>query len=113
MTKDEINSALEQGENVLTLTMQEVRDAWEYAKLGIHVRRQISNDLRGMGIGHYPVKLPEYQHQPVRLYKLGTPMAQIIEAVLNPSTEQDQELRQMAVGDARATLDAVKALVCE
>jgi len=113
MKRSDIVPTLEEQENLLTLTMQQVRDAWGYAKLGIHVRRQISNDLRGMGIGHYPVDLPEYQHQFVRLYKLGTSVARIHEAVLNPSVENDHELRQMAGGDARATLDKIKALVCE
>lgn len=113
MTKDELTAKLGEMENVLTVRMQEVRDAWKYAKLGIHVRRQISNELRGMGIGHYPNPLPEYQEQPLRLYKLGTPVAQVIDAVLNPSLEHDRELRQMAEGDAQTTLEQIRALVCE
>lgn len=113
MTKDELITALEEGDNILTVSMQSVRDAWRYAKLGIHVRRQISNDLRGMGIGHYPTELPDYQHEPVRLYKLGTPLARVIDAALHPSEEHDAELRQMAGGDAEATLEQIRALVCE
>jgi hypothetical protein len=113
MDKPTLAQNVTEHENVLTCRMEELRDAWGYARLGIHVRRQISNDLRGMGIGHYPAELPDYQDRQVRLYKLGTPVAHIIEAVLNPSQENDDQLRQMTAGDARETLDAIKALVCE
>lgn len=112
MTKDELVESITNAENLLTLPMAEVRDAWKYGRLGIHVRRQISNELRGMGIGHYPRKLPEYQHEYVRLYKLGTPVSDIIDAVLNPSKEHDDELRDLIGGDSRAILDEIKALVC-
>ncbi len=112
MTREELVQSIANTENVLTLPMGDVRDAWNYGRLGIHVRRQISNDLKGMGIGHYPVNLPEYQHEYVRLYKLGTPISDIIDAVLHPSKEHDDQLRELIGGDSRAILDSIKALVC-
>ncbi len=113
MAKQEITDMLAENENMVTLSMEQVRDAWDYGRLGVHVRRQVSNDLRGMGIGHYPRKLPEYQHEPVRLYKLGTPVADLIDAVLHPSEDNDAALRQVIAEDAQQILNQVKAIVCE
>jgi hypothetical protein len=115
MNKDEIKASVEGSGNVLSLSMEELRNAWGYRRLGPYVRSEISKDLRGMGVGHYPEELGDYQNESVRLYRLGTPLATIIEAVLHPSADTDEQLRELAAreGDARATLDRIRALVCD
>lgn len=50
---DEIKNAVEKNENVLTITMEQLRDAHGSAKLGVHVRTEISSTLAGMGLGMF------------------------------------------------------------
>ncbi len=80
--------------------MVRLRDAHGAGKLGVLVKDQISKDLAGMGLGHVPVELPQYQDKPVRLCKLGTSVADIIQAVIVPSPENDEKLKTLAGQDS-------------
>jgi hypothetical protein len=91
MTWDEIKVAVEKNNNVLTVAMETLRDAHGAEKLGVHVRAQIIAALAGMGLGHIPKdELPLYQHEPVRLYKKGSPVGDHIDKVLTPGQQHDQ-----------------------
>lgn len=95
----EIRQRLESQGNVMTVTMEELREANESGKLGIHVRSEISKALRGMGIGHVPVELPSYQQELVRLFKLGTPVGDLISTVLTPGQATDVQVVEALSGD--------------
>lgn len=109
---DEIKQEVEANGNVLTLPIAEVRDAHGAHRLGVHVRANISKALRGLGLAHYPLELPDRQREPVRLYKLGTPAADLIEAVLSPSEDSDEAIREGSGGEAASVLEEVRELVC-
>jgi hypothetical protein len=47
-----------------------------------------------MGLGHVPQDLPIYQHELVRLFKYGTPVGELITAVLTPGQQNDTKLRE-------------------
>ena len=81
---DSIKSNVESNGNVQTVTMEELRDVQGVSKLGKHVLKSISSRLAGMGLGHIPQALPKSQHHPVRLYKRGTAVGDLIETVLTP-----------------------------
>jgi hypothetical protein len=98
---------------VLTVRVGEVRDAFGYGRLGVHVRSQITQKLNGLGIAHYPSEVPDWQERPLRLYRMGTPIAELIDAVLDPSSGHDDELRQAVSGGAAEVLSQVRALVCQ
>lgn len=66
MSWDEIKHAVEKNGNLLTLTMQTLRDANGAQKLGSYIRDSISSTLAGMGLGHVPQELPSNQHENVR-----------------------------------------------
>jgi hypothetical protein len=51
--------------------------------------------------------------QQVRLYKLGTPVGDILNAANNPGYEGDDTLRDLAAGDAIERLRQIRALVCD
>ena len=108
---DEIRKAVEQSKDVLTVQMEVVRDAFGYDRLGVNVRAEISQKLSGLGLGHYPVELPDRQWVPVRLYKLGSSVADLIDAILNPSDEHDDELRRAVSGGDAEILKKVKAIL--
>ena len=92
MTWDGIKDQVEKSGNVCTFTMEVLRDAHGVGKLGVHVRSEISQTLAGIGLGHVPEELPNYQHEQVRLYKRGTPVGQLIESVLKPGEQNDKSL---------------------
>jgi len=93
--------------------MEVLRDAHGAAKLGVHVRKSISDNLAAHGLGHLPAELPTYQHEEVRLYRLGTGIADTINAVLHPTEAGDQVLRQSAGSTAQDVLRRVREIVCE
>lgn len=70
-------------------------------RLGKHVRDAISGELAAHGMGHLPEQLPTYQEMPVSVFRLGTPIADVVNAVLHPSAGGDQTLRQMGAGQAQ------------
>jgi len=52
---NEIKESVEKNGNLLTVTMEQLRDAHGTAKLGMHVRADISSALAGIGLGHGPL----------------------------------------------------------
>jgi hypothetical protein len=112
MTYDEIRDLVSENNGVTTLNMGDLRDAHGAGKLGVHVRANISKELRRRGLGHAPNELPIYQHEPVRVWLMGTPAGDLIESVLNVSPEADRVIRNAVEADASDVLDKVRELVC-
>ncbi len=96
-----------------TFEAWELRDAYPADRLGRLVREGISSTLDGMGIGHWPREVPQYQNQTVRLYHKGTPTADLIEAVLQPSPESDALIGDAIQGESEEVLQKVRELVCD
>lgn len=113
---DELKKLVEQNGNVLTVTMEQLRDAAGAGKLGVHVRAEVSRTLAGMGLGHIPQELPSYQHELVRLYKQGTPVGELIATVLAPGQQNDDKLSGQVAGggpDYAAIVKRIRELVAE
>lgn len=113
-TLNDIKDQVERNNNLLTVTMEQLREAHGAGRLGVHVRDEISQILAGMGLGHVPQELPNYQHELVRLYKRGTPVGQIIEVVLMPGEQHDRVLieRFSTQGpDYAAIIEKIRELV--
>lgn len=110
---EELKAKVEANQNVLSTTMEELRDIYGVRRLGVHVCAEISGKLQGVGLGHYPEELIPDAWEAVRLYKLGTPLGDMMTAAKNPGEDGDNTLRELAGGDARETLSQVKALVCD
>ena len=110
---DELRKDVEANENVMTVRMDELRNEAGQRRLGRHVASDISNQLRRRGLHHTPTELPVDATREVRLYVLGTPVAEVIEAVLEPGEEGDQKLRALAGGESGEILQRIRALVCE
>jgi hypothetical protein len=77
------------------------------------VRQGIHEKLAEHGLGHLPAELPAYQEEEVRIYRLGTPLAQMINAVLHPSAAGDQQLRRSAADPSEDILRRIRELVCD
>ncbi|MGC4089441.1 MAG: hypothetical protein QM756_16440 [Polyangiaceae bacterium] len=114
-TWDEVKSKAEKA-GVITVSMEELREAAGAGKLGIHVRKQISDRLAGIGLGHVPQELPAYQHELVRVYQHGTPVGDLIDTVLNPGSQNDAKLAERFGSDApdyATIVEKIRELVAE
>ena len=98
---------------VLTVRVGDVRDAFHYGRLGVHVRSEIKKKLNGLGIAHYPSEVPDWQERQLRLYQMGSPIADLIDAVTDPTPGHDDELKAAVSGGAADILNQVRALVCQ
>lgn len=110
---DALKEEVEGNENVKTVTMARLRDIYGVRRLGDNVCAEISNKLQGVGLGHYPEDLVPDASEQVRVYKLGTPVGDVMTAAQNPGPEGDKTLRDLAEGDATEIVRQVKAIVCD
>jgi len=108
---DEIRERVTANNDVLTLRMEELRDAFGVRRLGPHVCDEISQKLKGVGLGHTPELEPDGWLN-VRLYRLGTPVAAVIAAVENPGADGDNRLRELGTNEPAQVIDQIRALVC-
>lgn len=109
---EELKAQVEADQNVRSLKMEVLRDIFGVRRLGIHVCTEISRKLAGAGLGHHPAQLVPDAWEVVRVYKLGTPMAELLQAANDPGTAEDAVLRGFAQNDSAEVLEQVKALVC-
>lgn len=82
----------------------------------MNVRAEIGSRLAGMGLGHVPKSLPTFQHEPVRLYKRGTPAGDLIETMLAPGEQNDRKLvEQLGESDVKyaEVIEQIRDLVAE
>lgn len=111
MTFDEIRKRVEANHDVLSVRMEELRDAMGVRRLGPHVCEQISERLAGQGIGHTPQLVPD-GWQEVRLYKIGTSVGTLISSATTPGEDGDNRLRELAANEPAQIIEQVRALVC-
>lgn len=114
---DALRQEVETHGDLLAVTMEDIRRAdGRYGKLGPHVQIKLAEWLENEGMAALPPELKRYQHEEVRVYRLGTDMAAVIGAVLGPSERGDMRLREIVCsGDANARdkLDKIKAILDE
>lgn len=109
---DDIKKAVAENGGVLTMTMEQLREAHDFGRLGPHVKKAIGDSLAKNALGCFP-ELGDYQHQVTRVYQLGSPVGNLISAVLNPTARNDEKLRDAAGGEEAEILTKIRALVCE
>lgn len=110
---EEVRDDVIANSDVLTMTEADLRDAHGAGRLGVHVRSNITKGLDGLGLSHYPLVLSGEQLNPVRVYRRGTPAADLIGAVINASAGGDAEIREKVAGEATEILGRVRELVCD
>jgi hypothetical protein len=112
MTTVELKSQVEANQNVLSVRMEVLRDMVNAKRLGVHVCDEISRTLAHEGLGHFPSELETDGWAEARIYRLGTPVAELISATSRPGETGDAILREQAESSATETLDRIRALVC-
>jgi hypothetical protein len=109
----ELSKKVTANDEILVVTMKELRDGFSYQRLGPNVTSRISSELSGVGLSHAPEALPEDQHSQVLIYRRGKSVEKIVHAVLNPTENGAKTLRDLTETDANDVLERIKALVCE
>ena len=112
-TLDDLITEVQTKGGVVTLSAEELRDRYGAERLGINVRTAISNELAGRGLAHYPRNLPDRHYELVRVYRLGSPIADLIEAVLTVDPKADAKLRKAVKGDCEKILSKIRELLDE
>ncbi|MFD7685538.1 hypothetical protein [Streptomyces sp. NPDC059781] len=108
---EELRAAVTADGGLHVITMGVLRDIQGAGRLGSRVLGAISGQLSSHGMGHLPKELPASQDSPVRIYLLGTPIAEIVDAVHNPSLKGDETLRGVGGSEARAQLQKIREIV--
>jgi len=114
-TLEQLREAVELNDNVLTVPMWKIRDAYGAQRLKVHIRSGIHDALDGLGLWHLPREIPDNQHAVLRLIKKGTPAAKLLLAMNRVSAdhpEDDELIRNAVAGDAKATLQEIREIVC-
>lgn len=111
-TWDELRKAVEDHGGVVRLYMVDMKELQNAGRLGVNVRTEISRRLAGVGLGHLPAELPPYQENEVVLYQLGTPAADVVEAVRGDNfARAEGALRSLNTKGDAEKLAAIKAIV--
>lgn len=115
----ELKRYVEENDGVVTVTMEQLRDAHGAGRLGIHVRQAIADALTSEGLRFVaePLwtarnELPDDRAYEVRIYQPGTPVAKLIEASQQPGAKFDEVLRDVTSGEDSRILARVRELVC-
>jgi|SRR5579875_1601171 len=110
---EDLPTLIDANGGVLSIPMARLRDAYGAGRLGKHVRSNISNQLRSLGLAHMPAELPDSQLEQVRLYRAGSPAGRLIEAVTNLGAKGDAVIREAASAQSTQILEKIRELVCE
>ncbi|CAM5574481.1 hypothetical protein [Streptomyces coeruleorubidus] len=108
---EELRESLTASRGLRTVAMGILRDIEGAGRLGIQVREAISRSLESHGMGHFPGELPSSQHDQVRLYLLGSPIADVVKAVLSPTPKGDEALRSINDAGAQEQLRQIGEIV--
>lgn len=111
-TWEDLRKTVEAEGGVLRIYMGVLRDLHQAGRLGVNVRADISRRLAGVGLSHLPADLPAYQENEVVLYQLGTPAADVVEAVRGDNfTQAEQALRRLNTKGDAEKLAAISAIL--
>jgi hypothetical protein len=111
---EELLGEVKQNGGVLNVDMGRLRDVHGAGKLGNIVVQAISEELDGQGLSHTPKELPTLQWKQVIIYRNGTPVSRLINAILNVEEGSSDVIRQFTTkNDDAATIKKIRELVCD
>jgi len=114
-TYEDLGKVVDERGGVITAEMALLRNVHGAGKLGAIVVTAIHEQLESHGLGHAPGDLPTFQWERVIIYRKGTPVARVIEAIIAVNDRSDTILRESigASGEARAIIQKIRELVCD
>src|SRR4051794_31627487 len=112
MDFDDINSQVNDDGGITTVKMAVLRDAAGWERLTERAVSDIEDHLRQRGLGVFPAPSID-RFEAVRIYRLGTPLGRVVAAVLTPTLEGDELLKEVGGNRASELLTRIRDLVCE
>lgn len=109
---EELAGIVDENQGVVTVSMQALRNAYGAERLGVHVRAGLSRALKQAGLGHLPRELPDSQNSWARIYRRGSAVNELIDAVHSIDHDSDQLLRERAANDAADTIQKIREMIC-
>lgn len=106
----ELSDLVDGHQDVLTIKMGQLRHAGGFGRLDDGPCQRIHEELRGVGLSHFP-ELTRNQEDQVRVYRSSGPMANLIDAVARPGPERDEYLRQLAGGEEAKLLQRIRDIL--
>jgi hypothetical protein len=107
-------------EQIMVVSLQELREALDYKKLGPRVLIEIAQKLSGQGLGYFPRETIDNNAEPraweeVRVYLKDSPLGKVVQSVLDPTESGDTYLLELADVDNSAAemLDAIRKVLGE
>lgn len=91
---------LVQDEGLAVVQMYVLRDAAQWSRLRAGTLAVIEDELRKRALWVYPA-LSENRHDEVRVYKVGTQLGNLVEAVTHPSEQGDNLLQEAATNSGQ------------
>jgi hypothetical protein len=90
-----IENLVDAEDGVTTVRAGSLRIALGAGRLTPRINQEISAELDKRGLGHVPEELPLGQHELVRLYRRGSRIGTVIDAVQRIDPDADTELRRI------------------
>ena len=114
-TYDDLSQHVDAEEGILLMSMGDLRDVHGAGKLGSNVVAGIADKLASVGLGHSPASLPTSQWGRALIYRKGSPLARLIEAINEPSDKSIEVLKEVGTRSSEAsdTLRRIRELVCD
>ena len=112
-TFDDLATIVDDNAGLTTVSMYDLREAYGVKRLGRIVLDQMSQRLEGQGLGHVPKDLPSDQSEEVRVFRLGSPVAQLIQAAFNPGDQFDSNIRDAINNTDSSRIDRIRELLEE
>ncbi len=107
-------------EQIMVVSLQELREALDYKKLGPRVLVEVAQKLSGQGLGYFPRDTIDNNVEPraweeVRVYLKDSALGKVVQSVLDPTESGDTYLLELADGDNSAAemLDAIRKVLGE
>jgi hypothetical protein len=111
---DALAESVAENKGVLTVKMEQLRDASGFQRLGGRVAERIAEKLALKGLKHFPRKLSAKNKEAlVRLYDPRTPAGAFIVAVLSPGAANDEKILGVSANSATVTLAKIREVLEE
>lgn len=111
-TFDDLARVVDENDGVYTVSEWRLREMYGAERLGSQVRAGIKDKIDSLGL-RLQTDLVGHQHALVRVYRRGSPVAEVIEAAGGAGKEEDAVLRRVASAKGAELVKKLRELLEE
>lgn len=112
-TFEELGDLVDSSDGLVVVTAEQLRDAADWQRLTQGAIEDIANGLAQHGLGSFPPMEPGQRGAEVRVYRRGTALGNLVDAVVRPGAPGDRRLRETANNTAADVVARIRKMVCE